>query len=76
MAGRKELNWLSSHPEEIEQYMNRWIAIHEDRVIAVGDSVKDVMDQVKRQDVKILPLVTLVPSKDEAPYVMKEEIDR
>jgi len=66
----KELNWISTHFEELEDYWGKWVAILEDKIIATGDSVKEVMEIVNQKKIKEQPLVTLVPSKDEETYVL------
>jgi len=66
----KELNWISKHFEELEGYSGKWVAIVEDQIVATGDSVKEVMEIVKQKGIKELPLVTLIPSKDEETYVL------
>lgn len=66
----KELNWISIHYEELERYSGKWVAVLEDEVIAAGDSVKEVMELVKKKKIKESPLVTLVPTKDEETYVL------
>jgi len=66
----KELNWISSHSNELEDFWGKWIAIVEDKIVASGDSVKEVMAIVNQKKIKEPPLVTLVPSKDEETYVL------
>lgn len=66
----KELNWISTHFEELEGYSGKWVAIVEDQVVAIGDSVKEVMEIVTKKKIKEPPLVTLIPSKDEETYVL------
>ena len=66
----KELNWISTHFEELEHYWGKWVAIVGDRIVASGDSVKEVMEIVNQKKIKEQPLVTLVPSKDEETYVL------
>ncbi len=66
----KELNWISTHFEELENYWGKWVAIVEDKIVASGDSVKEVMEIVKQKKIKEKPLVTLVPARDEETYVL------
>ena len=66
----KELAWVSLHFDELEKYAGKWVAILEDKVIAVGDTVKEVMASVQESGVEESPLVTLVPPKDEEMYVL------
>jgi len=61
--------WISKHPEKINRYAGKWVAILHDEVIASGDSVKSVMERVKKKT-KEMPLVTKIPRKDEEMYVL------
>jgi hypothetical protein len=67
---KKELLWISEHSKEIEKYAGKWIAVLSNKVIAVGDSAKRVMEEVKKKRIKKLPLVTKVPRKDEEMYIL------
>lgn len=66
----KELDWLSKHQKQLESLAGKWIAVLDNKVIAKGDSLKEVMEDVKKQDIRRLPLVTKVPRKDEGPYIL------
>jgi hypothetical protein len=65
----QELMWMSKHPEKVNIYAGKWVAILHDEVIAAGDSVKSVMERVKRITQE-MPLVTKIPRKDEEIYVL------
>ena len=65
-----ELNWLSTHHEQIEGYAGKWIAILGDKILAIGESVESVMDKVAKLKLKELPLITKIPRKDEGTYVL------
>lgn len=45
---------------ELEEYKGRWVAIFQDRVVAVGDSAVEVKEEALRQKVTD-PLVFRVP---------------
>ncbi len=66
----QEILWLSKHQKEAEKFSGRWIAILKDRIIASGDSVKAVMQEVEKKGIKELPLVMKVPRKDEEAYIL------
>ena len=65
-----EVLWVSKHQKKLEQYAGKWIAVLGNKLIGTGDSVKEVMTVVKRKGIKELPLVTMVPKKDEGMYVL------
>jgi len=67
---KKELFWLSEHSKEVEKFAGKWIAVLSNKILAVGDSTKSVMDEVKKKRIKKLPLVTKVPRKDEEMYIL------
>lgn len=66
----KELNWISLHFDELEKYAGKWVAILDEKVIAAGDTVKEVMIVVQKSGVRESPLVTIVPTKDEEMYIL------
>ncbi|PIZ16900.1 hypothetical protein COY51_01650 [Candidatus Desantisbacteria bacterium CG_4_10_14_0_8_um_filter_39_17] len=66
---RKELMWLSTHSKRMKKYSGKWIAVKDNQLVAVGDSVKEVMDIASRKS-KRLPLVTKIPRKDEETYIL------
>ena len=65
-----EVLWISKHQKKLEQYAGKWIAVLGNKLIGTGDSVKEVMSIAKRKGIKELPLVTMVPKKDEGMYVL------
>ncbi len=56
--------------KEVEKFSGKWLAILNDKILASGDSVADVMIKVKQKGVKDLPLVTKAPRKDEGMYIL------
>lgn len=47
-----DLKWAYKHfPKWKNKYGNRWIAVLNHRVIASGDSGKDVIEQLGRKDI-------------------------
>ena len=70
----KELNWISLHFDELERYAGKWVAILDEKVIASGDTVKEVMIAVQKSGVRESPLVTIVPTKDEEMYILWRNI--
>jgi hypothetical protein len=66
---REESIWISEHQEELESYSGKWIAVLQDKVIASGDSVPEVMVKAARESSEP-PLVIKMPSKHEDLYVL------
>ena len=67
--GIKELRWMSQHQKEIEKHSGMWIAVWEDRIISVGRTAKEVLEESQKKGVKT-PHVTIVPRRDEGTYVL------
>ncbi len=67
---QKELSWMSTHKKELEKFSGKWIAVLDDKILASGDSVTNVMRKTKQKNIKGLPLVTKVPRKDEEMYIL------
>ncbi|MHB8492249.1 MAG: DUF5678 domain-containing protein [Solirubrobacteraceae bacterium] len=55
--------------EELVQYRGRWVAIHEQRVIADSDSLHDVIVAAERQGV-LVPLTFRVPTHPERTWIL------
>lgn len=56
--------------EVLDKYAGKWVAILKNRVVATGNSVREVMSTVKQKEIKELPLVTRVLRKDEETCVL------
>lgn len=67
---RNESIWVSEHQKELAKYAGKWIAVLNNKLIASGHSLFGVTEAIKRKDIKGLPLITMVPRKDEGPYVL------
>ena len=55
------MEWMSDHPEALEDYVDEWVAIADERVVAHGPSVGDVIDEAKRQGFDDPLLVPVLP---------------
>lgn len=66
----QESIWVSKHQKELAKHAGKWIAVLKNELIATGDSISEVMQVVREKDIKALPLVTMVPRKDEGPYIL------
>lgn len=61
-----ELEWLSSHPEDVEKYSGKWVAVTERGVVASGESVSEVESRLKETGVALDAVMLMkVPRKDE-----------
>ena len=56
--------------KNINRYGGKWVALLEDRVVAHGEKLEEVMKKVKAQKLQKKTSVFLVPRKDEGPYVL------
>ena len=62
--------WVSEHQKELAIYAGKWIAVIDDKVVASGKNVQEVMELCKKIKVTSLPLVTKIPRQDEEMYVL------
>ena|GEM_PF-1076806 len=66
----KESMWVSKHQKALGIYAGKWIAVIDNKVVAAGRNVKEVMELCKKKKLTKLPLVTKIPRKDEEMYVL------
>jgi len=64
-----EHEWRTEHAEELKKFEGKWIAILEDKVIAVGNSYNEVWTTVKSEYPNKLPLVTYILKPEEAQMI-------
>jgi hypothetical protein len=57
--------WLAAHKSE---YAGKWVALDGDRLIAAGETEREVADTAKA-DGAYLPLIVYIPSPDEPAFV-------
>jgi len=57
--------WLAAHRSE---YPGKWVALDGDRLIAAGDTEREVADAAKA-DGAYLPLIVYIPGPDEPAFV-------
>ena len=61
-----ELEWLSSHPEEMERHSGKWIAVTDGGVAASADSASEVEALLKKKEISLDEVMVMkVPRKDE-----------
>ncbi len=60
------LDWMSAHPDEVEKYSGKWVAVTDDGIIASGDSLPEVSSVLERKGVALGEVMVMkVPRKDE-----------
>ena len=58
--------WVAKHFDElVRQYAGRYIAVYRNKLVAVGDSYKEIFDATKRLGVKEPPLTMQVPGLED-----------
>ena len=60
-----ESKWISGHPNTIDKYTGKWIAVFKNKIIASGDTIREVKKQLEKKQIKELPLITKIPREDE-----------
>jgi len=68
--GAEEHEWLAEHPEALDTYSGKWVAVVGQEISAVADSMKDVLVLSSTRSPGRLPLVFQVPHEDEGPYLL------
>ncbi len=61
----QEHKWTVQHPEELEKYRGKWIAVMDSSVIAVGGSYKEVFGKIKQFIPQKYPLITYILKREE-----------
>lgn len=62
----RELEWMSSHPKEVEKYSGKWVAVTDKGIVASGDSVSEVEAVLKKKGMTWDEVMLMkVPRKDE-----------
>jgi hypothetical protein len=58
--------WLADHLEElVDQYAGKVVAIHEGRVILIGNTESDIYRQVFEAGLEPMPLVFRIPREED-----------
>jgi hypothetical protein len=59
--------WVAAHLDEmVRQYPGKVVAVYQNRLIAVGDTYREVFDATKAQGIEAEPFTMRVPTTDEA----------
>ena len=54
----------------LDKYAGKWVAFVDAKIIAFGDTLKELMVKVKKMGLEKKASVFLVPRKDEGPYIL------
>lgn len=69
---KKDDLWLKEHMEEIVQkYRHKVIAILDQRIVAAGDSYREVAERVRREFPDRVPLLFEVPGPEDLDFVLQ-----
>jgi len=68
--GLRESLWVSRNQSRLLPYEGKWIAVYGGKVAASGRTVREAMGAWKAKRLKGQPLLTKVPRRDEAIYVL------
>ena len=58
-------DWLTKHSTEVDKYAGKWIAIAEQKLIAVADTLKELMEKPEVKRIKE-PFVMQIPTPEDA----------
>ena len=63
--------WLAEHLDElVVQYPGKVVAIHEGKVIIVGNLESDVYSQLRKRGLEPMPLVLRVPREEDLQSIL------
>jgi hypothetical protein len=63
--------WLAEHMEElVAKYPAKVVAVHEGKVVFVGDLEGDIYHRVREADLKPMPLVFRVPREEDLQSIL------
>ncbi|MBX8636718.1 MAG: hypothetical protein KIS30_05385 [Thermoplasmata archaeon] len=56
-----ELEFVASMEDELGKYVDQWIAVVGNRIVAEGNSAKEVFDRAKKVSPREVPFIMKVP---------------
>lgn len=59
-----ELEYLMSVEDKLGNYVDRWVAVVEERIVAEGDTAREVFEKAKKQFPNKIPFIMKVPADD------------
>ena len=60
----EELKWFASFPKEMEQFRGKHVAMIGRKVVASGDSAKEVFEIAKKEYPDKMPVLAFIPGKE------------
>jgi len=67
--GRQDMEWIAKHQKEIGVYSGKWIAVSNNKIVGIGKTAKEALQQGKKKGFHKSHL-TMVMRKDEGMYVL------
>ena len=61
---REELKWFALFPKEMEQFRGKHVAMIGRKVVASGDSAKEVFEKAKKEYPDKMPVLAFIPRKE------------
>ena len=61
---REELKFFASFPKELEQFRGKHVAMIGRRVVASGDSAKEVFEKARKEYPEKMPVLAFIPRKE------------
>jgi lysine/ornithine N-monooxygenase len=61
---RSELKWFASFPKEMEQFRGMHVAMIGRKVVASGDSAKEVFEKARKQYPEKMPVLAYIPRRE------------
>jgi lysine/ornithine N-monooxygenase len=64
MEMRAELFFFASFPKELEQFRGKHVATIGIKVVAIGDSAKEVFEKARKEYPEKMPVLAFIPKKE------------
>ena len=61
---REELKWFASFSKEMEQFRGKHVAIIGRKVVASGDSAKEVFEKARKEYPEKMPVLAFIPRRE------------
>ena len=61
---REELKWFAAFPKEIGRFRGKHVAMIGRKVVASGDSAKEVFEKARKDYPEKMPVLAFIPRKE------------
>ena len=61
---RSKLKWFTTFPKELEDFRGKHIAMIGRKVVASGDSAKEVFEKARKDYPEKMPVLAFIPRKE------------